>query len=1196
MHCSQCNRKLKEGSQSATECTRCEKSFCSSCVNLEEVALDQDWFCPNCLEDERIANSKCDVCHHPVKSAAESIKCSRCNQKAHVSCVNVASEWTCAHCIIVEDGDLIEKTCDKCQQSNSNLLGYTCGDCQLFFHETCIIQDDHKVACVAKFKWPTAHQTPKESFSPHDHQMLLLQQTLKGFVEQHAIQSRLIEELQRQRVDYESEIKRLIELNQPRFSLGENSENASSTRVSKPSNHMTNSNEVIDAEFLENAMKTLETSRGGSRDVNSNVNLPTDSHSNSNGRNESSRRRTYPFSFPAVNEETANNTNRNGARVTSSSMVNHRPNEHQSFINEDYEARKMRKGLMKLPTFNGDILQWTSFYRIFEDTTRIGRYQDYENVARLQSALTGEALQRVSPFFPTGNVNIIINTLKDYYGRPSEIIDSHRDRIVNFRKLKGLFDKGIHEFSVLVVNYVEQVKLLGRNEDLLNTSLISDAVKILCETNRLAWLREAKRIETGERKYRVDMEDFAKFVSQLSREIPTETSQDIKGTKDDKNSNVKRVNIVQVRKPESKKAFACLKCGDQSHSFKVCEQFRDLDAKQRLNFVMENKICSRCLSLRNHNFRECNVRCDVARCNGKHNALLHDSSRKENVEEQNVEVEAPRVNSHQLVSVKTNDIMNIVVPIRVYCGDGKKFIDTHAMFDNCADLTLIDEDFWKSLNIEFKSITLTTMWTKDLVRSEESQAGSINVSTVHGGPKYELKNVATSKGLNLKRINFNSAEMKEKFKYLKGLKLNDFKEVQPKILLGLDASKLTIESESICGPTMSDPVACKTLFGWAVKGSTVANQIGDHKTSTNYVKRVLSHSLVKLKDELEQNENDHQSEGQVLSVDSLCTVPSTPHVPEDDKRVNKFTNEPIKVIDGCFHSKSSCEKKDVVLPDNFNAGRRMLLDEKRYEKSNFVKWKSILSEDKLAKGYIRKSTAADWNMNWERVNYRPHFITTNENKVPPKSRVVSDVATNRGLSLNSWLLKDRVKFIPLVQSLIRMRKNAIAFTAGTDEMIQRNLFQSPDDQCQQFHLRDEVCNMDSRDAIYIGQAMMFGPVSSPTIDQFAKNYLKETSDDSHARYHNAISFHTYVDDDSSYNQPTVDDVFKSAKGCIEIFKHGGFELIEINSKELLEALSAGHGNLNAGCPSNSGIHTSESEYEGECFESEMDTTNDKRIK
>lgn len=77
----------------------------------------------------------------------------------------------------------------------------------------------------------------------------------------------------------------------------------------------------------------------------------------------------------------------------------------------------------------------------------------------------------------------------------------------------------------------------------------------------------------------------------------------------------------------------------------------------------------------------------------------------------------------------------------------------------------------------------------------------------------------------------------------------------------------------------------------------------------------------------------------------------------------------------------------------------------------------------------------------------------------------------------------------------------------------------PDNQAQRFIYRENP-NDNPEDCINVMDAMAFGPVCSPAVSQFVKNYHAKKYKDKYPEAVKALQDYNYVDDFSD-SQPTV---------------------------------------------------------------------------
>lgn len=197
---------------------------------------------------------------------------------------------------------------------------------------------------------------------------------------------------------------------------------------------------------------------------------------------------------------------------------------------------------------------------------------------------------------------------------------------------------------------------------------------------------------------------------------------------------------------------------------------------------------------------------------------------------------------------------------------------------------------------------------------------------------------------------FNAKEMKEKFKHLKNMKLPNYENVQPTILIGLRHARLMAVSHNRLGKKPSDPIASKTPLGWVVWGTTNGEHITDFAATHYHQAKMYHHQLISEEPAefrsvnrpkkspffLPPSEDDELTSQDRINDDMIREyfanedfgfMPRNQLLCSDDKRALEIMSSSIRREDSGHYSMLLPWIDDnVVLPDNFDAAvKRMKL-------------------------------------------------------------------------------------------------------------------------------------------------------------------------------------------------------------------------------------------------------------------------------
>lgn len=135
-------------------------------------------------------------------------------------------------------------------------------------------------------------------------------------------------------------------------------------------------------------------------------------------------------------------------------------------------------------------------------------------------------------------------------------------------------------------------------------------------------------------------------------------------------------------------------------------------------------------------------------------------------------------------------------------------------------------------------------------------------STTKPDKTYDIFNAHTVKALELSVQSINAASMIKKYPHLKGITLESYSHVKPRILIGVDNGKLGLPRGFREGRD-GEPIATKTKLGWVVHG-TVKNT-----TSVDPQHSVIHHHLHICNCNVKEDSDIQQPVKSFFSVESL---------------------------------------------------------------------------------------------------------------------------------------------------------------------------------------------------------------------------------------------------------------------------------------------------------------------------------------
>ncbi|XP_055528075.1 uncharacterized protein LOC129720610 [Wyeomyia smithii] len=520
---------------------------------------------------------------------------------------------------------------------------------------------------------------------------------------------------------------------------------------------------------------------------------------------------------------------------------------------------------------------------------------------------------------------------------------------------------------------------------------------------------------------------------------------------------------------------ACCVCEGSCDKVDKCQKFLKLDHSGRWAALRDYKLCRRCLGTHRGSCRS-SLSCGVNGCSFKHHRLLHNPlakfndyktnikcssvafpvrlSNQPNLCEQTCEQNESNVepsgghncNTHRS---SCQSVLFRYVPVVLY-GRGIK-VNTYAFLDDGSSLTLMDieDDLANELKLEGSPHPICLQWTGDTCRYEDSSCRvSIEISSTRNkAARFSLSDVHTVKQLKLLSQTLSFDELANKYRYLRGLPVESYTNVRPRILIGINNWRVGHVLESKEGKE-NEPIAAKTRLGWMVFGTC---SIDRYPVSAHYSYHISCNSC-------ESDEQLHKSVKEFFSLDSLGIVKmEKPIIGCDDERALVMMRS-LATLQGNYYQTGLLWKYDcVMLPNNKSMAKKLILclERRMAREPDLANALRLKMKDYMEKGYARKLTTKELEQSHDRIWYLPVFPVFNPNK-PGKLRIVWNAAAEvNGVSLNALLLKGPDQLIGLPSVLYKFREYLVAISGDIREMFHQK-FPAAVDAIQKAHYVDDM--------------------------------------------------------------------------------------------------------------------------------------------
>ena len=475
---------------------------------------------------------------------------------------------------------------------------------------------------------------------------------------------------------------------------------------------------------------------------------------------------------------------------------------------------------INIPTFDGDTLNWVTFWEQFDLTIQSNKkLHDVQKLAYLRDAVEGGSSKHVIEGLShsADSYTQAVECLQQRYDKPRFIHQSHVKAIVEAPTVKSGNAKELRLLHDTVNQHVHSLRTI--KGDTFEAFVSSSSEMKLDLATKFTWQQTVR-----DRRGVLSIDELLEFIdcrAQASESV-IQLSSDPKHPAMEKKSKARTSYQVTTERK-------CVGCYEAAHPLYATGPFMALSRGKRLAKVRMHKLCMNCLR-EGHFASQCKSTRRCEECRGKHHTLLHyekgkNKEIKSTPKTGKAEEKEMVANHHTYGRHKGILLMTCQVVIR---GPNGFATQARALLDSGSEASFITERLAQQLHLSRRrqgpAITclggsMPQTPSKGLVSlqiTDTSQAGKI-----HAVEALVLPKIASNTPSYPVSIQGN-------WKHLTGLSFADPEYGTPgavDLLLGADVFSRVVLHGRRFGPAGS-PSAFKTQFGWVLAGSIGSSMNG----------------------------------------------------------------------------------------------------------------------------------------------------------------------------------------------------------------------------------------------------------------------------------------------------------------------------------------------------------------------------------
>ena len=283
------------------------------------------------------------------------------------------------------------------------------------------------------------------------------------------------------------------------------------------------------------------------------------------------------------------------------------------------ESKGVRLPKLDVPPFDGDALNWRSFWEQFcisvHDRAHLS---DSEKLVYLQQSLKGgsaksaiEGLSRSGEYYAEA-----IACLQSRYNRPHLIHKAHVRMILEAPSLKGGSGRELWRLHDTVQQHLRALKAMDGEAP---GPFITSVLELKLDSNTMFEWQKHSQESAAVPRYN-ELLDFINMRAQASESLPVAP----RGSTPffSKKQHFSSKPIASFAADASASSPNCIVCKTEKHPLYACPRFKSLPHDQKIVTLKSNGVCMNCLRS-GHFVRQCKSLHHCKICQKPHHTLLH---------------------------------------------------------------------------------------------------------------------------------------------------------------------------------------------------------------------------------------------------------------------------------------------------------------------------------------------------------------------------------------------------------------------------------------------------------------------------------------------------------------------------------------------------------------------------------------------